>query len=201
MRVALFGGSFNPPHVGHLLGALYIRAVTEVDAVWLMPAYHHPFGKKLAPFADRVAMCEEIAGMVDGLSVTRVESEVEGDGRTIRTVEHLVRRYPEHSFRLVIGTDILHEAHRWYDFERLIKLAPLYVLGRSGHLDMPKKTWENAVFLHEVPIPEVSSTHVRQRLEAGEDVSAWVPRKVLEHIEKHRLYRAGESTGGGAKNN
>lgn len=191
MRIALFGGSFNPPHVGHLLGALYIRAVAEVDELWLMPAFQHPFGKKLAPFPERVALCEVMASLMDGVQVTQVESELEGDGRTIRTVEHLVQKYPEHSFRLVIGTDILQEAHRWYDFERLIQLAPLIILGRSGHPAKPEKLWEGSSFLGEVPIPEVSSTRVREKLEAGKDVSGLVPSRVLRLIRERGLYGRG----------
>lgn len=187
MRIALFGGSFNPPHVGHLLGALYVRAVADVDAVWLMPAFRHPFGKVLASFDDRVALCESLAALVDGVEVTRIEEDVESDGRTIHTVEHLKRCFPQHSFRLVIGTDILHEAHRWYEFDRLVQLAPLLVLGRSGH-HAPADRFTNATFVDAVPMPEVSSTEVRRRLASGEDVSGLVPRPVIEIIEQRGLY-------------
>lgn len=190
MRIALFGGSFNPPHVGHLLGALYIRAVADVDAVWLMPAHRHPFGKVLAPFDDRVSLCEAMASLVDGVEVTRVEEEVASDGRTIHTVEHLLRKYPQHSFRLVIGTDILHEAHRWYEFDRLVRLSPLLVLGRSGH-QRPEVSWPNTTFVDTVAMPEVSSTEVRRRLAAGEDVEGWIPRKVLEVIRRKGMYGTG----------
>ena len=58
MHIALFGGSFNPPHVGHMMAAYYVIATRPVDKLWLMPAYRHPFGKRLAPFDDRVKMCE-----------------------------------------------------------------------------------------------------------------------------------------------
>lgn len=187
MRIALFGGSFNPPHVGHLLGALYVRAVADVDAVWLMPAFRHPFGKVLASFDDRVELCESLAALVDGVEVTRIEEDVESDGRTIHTVEHLKRCFPQHSFRLVIGTDILHEAHRWYEFDRLVQLAPLLVLGRSGH-HAPADRFTNATFVDAVPMPEVSSTEVRRRLASGEDVSGLVPRPVIEIIEQRGLY-------------
>lgn len=190
MRIALFGGSFNPPHVGHLLGALYVRAVADVDAVWLMPAFRHPFGKVLASFDDRVALCESLAALVDGVEVTRIEEDVESDGRTIHTVEHLKRCFPQHSFRLVIGTDILHEAHRWYEFDRLVQLAPLLVLGRSGH-HAPADRFTNATFVDAVPMPEVSSTEVRRRLASGEDVSGLVPRPVIELIEQRGLYGSG----------
>lgn len=190
MRIALFGGSFNPPHIGHLLGALYVRAVADIDAVWLMPAFRHPFGKVLAPFDDRVSLCTAMAALVDGVEVTRIEEEVESDGRTIHTVEHLKRRHPEHAFQLVVGTDILHEAHRWYEFDRLVRLSPLLVLGRSGH-QAPVDRFANATFIDAVPMPEVSSTEVRRRLASGEDVSGLVPRPVLDLVYRRGLYGSG----------
>lgn len=191
MRVALFGGSFNPPHVGHLLAAAYVRAVAPVDAVWLMPAHKHPFGKQLTPFDDRVALCEKMAALVQGVSVTRVESEVAGEGRTLHTVEHLRAQFPEHSFRLVVGADILHEAHKWHAFDRLVTLAPLIVLGRGGFTppaSVPVHLGAESLFLWDVPMPEVSSTSVRARLAAREDVSALVAADVLAEIHRRGLY-------------
>jgi nicotinate-nucleotide adenylyltransferase len=192
MRVALFGGSFNPPHVGHLLAATYVRAVAPVDEVWLMPAHRHPFGKQLAPFEDRVALCEALASAVDGLAVTRVEEDVPGDGRTIDTVEHLLRRAPLHSYSLVVGADILSESHKWKEFDRLVTLAPLIVLGRTGYrppdvID-PASPLAKATVLWQVPMPEVSSTEVRAKLARGDDVSRLVPKTVLDEIGKRNLY-------------
>ena len=189
-HVALFGGSFNPPHVGHLLGAAYVRAVVPVDAVWLMPAHRHPFGKRLAPFEDRVTLCDILASHIAGLEVTRIEEEVPGSGRTIHTVEHLTRRFPDHRFSLIVGTDILVESSRWLEFERLVSLAPLVVLGRTGHAQ-PRPAgapWDSATFLTDVPIPEVSSTDVRERLASGKPVDHLVPRRVLEEIRARGLY-------------
>lgn len=192
MHVALFGGSFNPPHVGHLLAATYVRAVAGVDAVWLMPACRHPFGKQLAPFDARVALCERLASIVQGVEVTRVEEEVQGDGRTLHTVEHLLRRHPGHRWSLVVGADILHESHKWFAFDRLVALAPLIVLGRTGWVPPPVPRdgpLAGSRFLWDVAMPEVSSTEVRARLARGDDVSHLVARPVLDEIVARRLYR------------
>ena len=190
-HVALFGGSFNPPHVGHLLAAAYVRAVTDVDAVWLMPAFVHPFGKELAPFDARVGMCAALAAQLTGVEVSRVEEEVGADGRTIRTVEHLLARWPGTRFSLVVGADIVAEWHRWMEFERLAELARPIVLGRTGfsppeHVTGPLA---KALFLWDVPMPRVSSTDVRDRLAAGSAVDHLVPRAVLKEIRERGLYR------------
>ncbi len=190
MRVALFGGSFNPPHVGHLLAATYARAVAGVEALWLMPAWRHPFGKPLAPFGDRVALCEAMAGLVADASVSRVEEELGGEGRTIHAVQRLRTRYPEHAFRLVVGADILAESPRWTAFEELVELSPLIVVGRAGHPmpEEPPPGLGTPLYLAQVRMPAVSSTEVRRRLAAGEDATALVPAVVLEEIRRRHLY-------------
>ena len=185
MRVALFGGSFNPPHVGHLLAATYVRAVAEVDELWLLPVHRHPFGKALAPFEARVALCRALCDGVQGLSVSTVESELDGKGYTLNTVRHLQGAFPGHSFRLVIGADILADTPKWFGFDELVRRAPLIVLGRGGY-DRPVA--DQATVLDEVPMPAVSSTEVRRRLSLGDDVSQLVPSRVLAEIRARRLY-------------
>src|SRR3989304_1115288 len=111
-EVALLGGSFNPPHVAHMMAAYWTLATQEVSEVWLLPAYRHPFGKALAPFEDRVKMCElaataarggararfedrvkrgeRAAAAVRGVEVCTAEAELAGDplvGKTARTLE------------------------------------------------------------------------------------------------------------------
>lgn len=188
MHVALFGGSFNPPHVGHLLSAAYVRAVTGVDAVWLMPAFRHAFRKELAPWEDRLRMCRAMASVLTQVEVTEVEADVPGDGRTLDTLEHLRALHPGFTFRLVIGTDILAETDQWKAFDRVVELAPPFILGRSGH-PKPATLPAGTTWLGEVPMPEVSSTEVRARLAAGADASALVPSQVLEVIRERGLYR------------
>lgn len=180
MRIALYGGSFNPPHVGHLLVVSWVLATADVDEVWMMPAYRHPFGKELAPFVDRVEMCSRLAGIFRrGVAVTAVESELGGEGRTVDTLEHLASRQPGDSFRLVVGTDILDDAPKWKAWDRVQELAPLIVVARGGHRHPG---------VHGPEMPEVSSTEVRRRLATGDDAEALVPRCVLDYVRERGLY-------------
>ena len=187
MRIALFGGSFHPPHVGHLLAASYVRAVAPVDELWFMPADRHAFGKPLAAFDDRVALCEALATLVPCSRVTRIEQEVGAGGRTLPVVEALVRRHPEHSFRLVVGSDILDDGPKWYRFDELVRLAPLIVLARGGHPVDTSRVPAGSTLLTDVVLPEVSSTEVRARLARGEEVAAFVPRVVREEMERRGM--------------
>ncbi len=180
MQVALLGGSFNPPHVGHLLAAHYVRATQGVDEVWLMPTFVHPFRKTTAPFEHRVRMCELLCQDAAGwMKTSRVESEVGRDGRTVDTLEFLQKRHPEHRFSLIIGSDILKDLPHWKDFDRIQRMARVVVLYRAGY------TAEGTVG---PPLAVVSSTDIRERLNRGERPSDLVPRAVLDYAREHHLY-------------
>lgn len=179
-EIALLGGSFNPPHVGHLMAALYVRSTLRCDQVWLVPSFHHPFGKDLAPFDDRVAMCEAMAEDVGPwLSVSRAESEVGGEGRTIQLLEWLLPRHPGVRFRWIIGSDILGDLPKWKSWDRIEQLVQVTVLHRAGY------PAERALG---PPMVEVSSTEIRKRLEAGEAPVDLVPRRALEVARARGLY-------------
>jgi nicotinate-nucleotide adenylyltransferase len=180
VQVALLGGSFNPPHVGHLLAAHYVRATQGVDELWLMPTFRHPFGKVTAPYEHRVRMCERMCQDASGwMKTSRVESEVGKDGRTVDTLEFLQARHPEYRFTLILGSDILKDLPSWKDFDRIQRLARVVVLYRAGY------PADEAVG---PPLALVSSTDIRDRLVRGELPSDLVPGPVLAYAREHHLY-------------
>ena len=181
-RVALLGGSFNPPHVAHLMVAYWVLATQDVREVWLLPSFRHPFGKALAPFEDRVRMCELAARGVRAVAVCSAERELAGDplvGKTARTLEHLVAKHPDTDFSLVVGGDILGDTPKWYRWDRVKELARVIVVGREGFPPVPGAP----------SFPAISSTEIRARIARGEDVSGLVPRKVREYVVEKALYR------------
>ncbi len=180
--VAILGGSFNPPHVAHLMAAYWTLATQDVSEVWLLPSYHHPFGKPLAPFEDRVRMCELAARAVRGVAVCTAEEELRDDphvGKTARTLEHLRAKHPTYELSLVVGADVMGETEKWWRWDRVKELARLIVVGREGYPPVPGAP----------SLPAISSTEIRARLARGEDVSWCVPRRVLEYAEERGLYR------------
>ncbi len=179
-KVGLLGGSFNPPHVGHLTAAVYVKATQEVDEVWLLPSYRHPFGKPLAEFEHRAAMCRAMCSEASGwLQVWEIERELGGTGRTVDTLKHLVGKYPEHRFSLVIGSDIVKDLPHWKEFDEIERRAAVIVLHRPGH-PSPRAI--------SPPLVAVSSTEVREMLERGEAPTQLVPRSVLDYARAHHLY-------------
>lgn len=179
--VAIFGGSFNPPHIAHVLAATFVLSMEDVDELWVVPCFQHPFAKALAPYEDRYEMCRQAFAWIPRVKVSELEKELGGESRTIRTVQHLLDQHPDWRLRLVIGTDIVSEAPRWHAFDELQRLAPPIVLVRRG--------WEHPEMAASV-FPEVSSTQVRAAIHRGdlEWVRAWVPPAVLRYVTAHGLY-------------
>ena len=190
MRVALYGGSFNPPHLCHQLACAVALATARpaVDEVWLVPAFEHAFGKQLAPFEDRHEMCVR-AGRIFGerVKVSRIEETLGGSSYTIRMVEALRAQHPEHELTLLIGADLVEERVRWHRWAELEPLVDFLVVGRHGTRTVPLGPHD-----HEVPIelPEVSSTEVRRRLVAGESTIGMLDDEVSRYISERGLYGA-----------
>lgn len=178
VNVGVFGGSFNPPHVAHVLACTLVLSLEDIDSLLVVPTYKHPFSKPLAPFDDRSRMCELAMGWIPGVAVSRVEEELGGESRTLRTLEHLSRTHPDWRLRLIVGADILLDASRWFGFDEIAKLAPLIVLPRAGVDGIPPL------------LPDVSSTQVREAIQRGawKDAERLVPRTVLAFLRARNLY-------------
>jgi nicotinate-nucleotide adenylyltransferase len=161
MRIAVFGGSFNPPHVGHAMVAAWLRWTDLVDEVWLLPASVHALDKDLPSFERRVSLCRALADDLGSyVRVEPVEGGLPTPSYTIDTLEVLARRHPGFAFRLVVGADILEQTHRWKQWPRIESRFTPIVVGRDG-FDSPP---DSVVF------PAVSSTEIRRRLAANESV-------------------------------
>lgn len=186
MNIALFGGSFNPPHIGHVLNACYVLGAFPVDQLWVMPVYLHPFAQKrgLLPFEDRLEMCRRaFSPFGNRIVVTRTEEEAPAGAKTVDLLEWLLPRHPSDHFSLVIGSDILGEKHLWKHFDRIEELVDLIVVPRAGY---PAPSLKGPV------IPEVSSTLVRGILERGGDPGELLPLGVRLFLQ--------ELSAGGRKN-
>jgi nicotinate-nucleotide adenylyltransferase len=169
MRVVVYGGSFNPPHVGHAMVAGWLRWADRADEVWLLPAYAHPFDKALRPFGARVAACEALARLVGPwVRVEGIESTLPIPSYTVDTLDTLAARHPEHAFRLVVGADVITQVAAWKRWDRIVADYSPIVVGRTGWDPVPDAP----------TFPEVSSTAIRARIAAGQSVDHLVPKAV-----------------------
>lgn len=184
MAVAIYGGSFNPPHVAHVLAVQYVLSVAEVSRVIIVPVFEHAFSKELIAFADRVRMCEAAFAYDSRVEISEIEKELPRPSYTVNTLKALSERLGGQQLRLVVGADVVGETEHWHRFEEICQLAPPLVLGRAGVAEPAAPP----------PIlPEISSSQIRDWCRSPGEISdsslrRFVPARVLELIRERGLY-------------
>jgi nicotinate-nucleotide adenylyltransferase len=185
VTVALFGGSFNPPHVGHVLAVAYVLSLELVDRVLVVPVYEHALGKRLASFEHRLELCRRAFAWLPGVEVSDIEQRLGAPSRTLHTILALEAEHPDWGLRLLVGSDITEEIEKWHAYDEIERRAPPLVLERAG------RRAASAPSL----LPEVSSSEVRALLARAapgdpipEELTAIVPRAVLDYVVEQRLY-------------
>ena len=191
MHVGLFGGSFNPPHLGHLIVAETVREQFGLDALWWMPAYQppHKTGTALAAVEHRLAMTQRAVAENPGFAVSDLEVQRKGTSYTVDTVRTLQAEHPDHTFSLIIGSDSLHGFSSWHQPEEIIARVPLIVYKRPGSAAaVVASHFAEQVRFADAPLLEISGTEIRQRLLAGRSIRYLVPDAVRTYIHDHKLY-------------
>lgn len=181
-HIGIFGGSFNPPHMGHVLACHYALLRWPLDKALVVPSYRHAFGKDLVDYGHRMAMCRLAFQHLDSrIEVSNVEEGGEGDSYTIDTVRRLKQDDPESRFFLLVGGDIPADFARWKESDALLELAPLLVIPRLSRGKVEGGSELDAA------LPDVNSTLLREAVQRG-DRPAGLPRLVMDYISDNGLY-------------
>ena len=188
-RIGLFGGTFDPPHVGHLVTALNVRHALELDVVLLMVA-HQPWQKegtrRITGSADRLAMVAAAVDGVDGIEQSDLEIVRGGDSYTADTLAALGSQHPDAELYTIVGDDAAAGLPTWERFDEVIERSRLVVVDRPGE---PVELPDVAEWIRvEVPRLEVSSTDLRARVRDGRPLRFLVPDPVLDLIAARQLY-------------
>jgi nicotinate-nucleotide adenylyltransferase len=192
VRIGVFGGTFDPPHVGHLLLATDAREALELDRVIFVPASTQPFKVNAPPVAsarDRLEMVR--LAVADDANYTVDDTEIDRKGLsfTVDTLEHLSRKNPGARLFLLLGEDTLSGMDGWRSPERIRELAQLAVMRRLGSGDAAETAIADGVVSVSARRIDVSSTEIRDRLRAGKSIKGFVPESVEQFIEARGLYR------------
>lgn len=180
-RIGLLGGSFNPPHLAHLMIAVAVYATEELDHLWVIPTASHAFGKDLAPFDDRVRMCHlAFRHLAGGAAVLDLENRLPRPSYTVNLLRVLHALRPGIKPVWIAGSDILKDLPRWKEPEEVQRLARMVVVPRKGYEEGAKLG---------IDLPLLSSTDIRTMLHEKKDVSGLIDREVLQFIERRFLYR------------
>jgi nicotinate-nucleotide adenylyltransferase len=198
MEIGVFGGTFDPPHVGHVAVAEDARSGLGLDRILFVPARVSPFKVGEAGITDpelRLRMTSAALRGHPGLSVDRLELDRDPPSWTVDTLRDLRKRMPDARLHLLLGADQWASFGRWKDVEEIGELADIVVMARDGHdpsevdpglgagVDLP---WRSV----DVRRIDVSSTDIRERVRAGEPIEGLVPPAVARIIHEHELYRA-----------
>ena len=191
MRLGIFGGSFDPPHVGHLLTAIDAFELLRLDKLIFVPAAVQPLkaGLATASAPSRLAMVRLLIGSDQRFEVDAVEIERAGLSYTVDTLETFAQQFPAAELFFLVGMDAMAAFESWKNPRRIMELARLAILRRPGaalgelHIDR-----DGTIDLA-TRLVDVSSTEIRERVRARKSIRGFVPESVAEFIETERLYR------------
>ena len=188
MKVALYFGSFNPVHIGHLIIANHVAQSAGVDEVWFVVSPQNPFkkGQTLLHEQHRLNMVRDAVEGTRGLRASNVEFSLPKPSYTINTLTYLKEKYPKNTFCILLGSDGYQNIHQWKNGASIAAGYPLYIYKRPG-FDIPSNMPNNCTVV-EAPLLDISSTHIRNLLRAGKSIRFLVPPSVEEAIEKNAYY-------------
>jgi|SRR5690625_1331028 len=186
-RIGILGGTFNPPHLGHLIIAEYVREELGLEEVWFIPTYEPPHKQKAGVDAiQRVEMVERAIENHSSFKLNNIEINRSGKSYTIDTILKLKQKNPNHKYYFIIGGDMVEYLPYWRQIDKLIHHLAFVGVKREGYsLESPYP-----ITKVDVPLIDISSTMVRNRLIDGKSIKYLVPESVYSYIKEYRLYES-----------
>jgi len=190
-RIGIFGGSFDPPHIGHLIIAEVARQKLRLEKVVFVPAYvpPHKKGEHAATASDRFRMTKLAVRMNPHFSVSDLEIRRKGISYTVDTVRSFKRRYPASELFLIIGGDSLRQFWTWRSPQEILSLASLAVYSRLSDGGHPRTKSHKRIYHIAGPLLKISSTEIRNRIGKDRSIQYLVPDRVRAFITRRKLYR------------
>ncbi|WLR49914.1 nicotinate-nucleotide adenylyltransferase [Bacillus tianshenii] len=184
-RVGIIGGTFDPPHNGHLLIAEEVRSALSLEQIWFMPSNVPPHKeRKVTDSMHRIEMVRRAIGENQHFAMQLIEFERDGRSYTIDTLKLLKQQHPDTEFFFIIGADMVEYLPKWHRIDELMEIVQFVGVKRPGYqfqTDYP-------VQYVDVPQFDVSSTSLRERFEKGRNTVYLLPDIVKNYIEENQLY-------------
>lgn len=191
-RIGVLGGTFDPPHLAHLVLAESARESLDLDQVWFIPAGRPPHKpvQRLSPAKVRMALLRRALGGIPGFRALSIEIDRRGPSYTVDTLEQLHRRYPTVEWWLLVGTDMLRDLPNWRRPRRVLELAGIAAMARPGSppgwpAKLPRVRYRRV----DAPRLDISSTELRERVARGASIRFLVPEAVEHYIQRQHLYQ------------
>ena len=201
MSIALYGGSFDPIHNGHLALCRACLEYCGADRLLLLPTGESPHRDNTGktPFLHRFALCQIAAKEIPKAEASDLEQRLGGINYTIRTVLAVKEQYPDQNLFLIVGGDMLLCFHRWKEYSSILENVTLLAGARTQTQRRELEAYCRNVLpqysqIHLVDFSpvEISSTKLREMAARGEEITPWVPKGVADYIQRHGLYQRKE---------
>jgi nicotinate-nucleotide adenylyltransferase len=191
-KVGLYFGSFNPIHIGHLVIANHFAEFTDLEEVWFVVTPHNPHKKKKTLLDDlhRYRMVEIAIEDYPKLKASKIEFGLPQPNYTVDTLIHLVEKYPDCDFNLIMGEDNLQSFHKWKNYEVILENHNIYVYPRVNIDKKALKIKESVKYFQiNAPIMEISSTFIRDSIKSTKNIKPLLPYNVWKYLDEMNFYK------------
>lgn len=184
-QIGILGGTFDPPHIGHLIIAEIVKDSLGLNEVWFIPTNEPPHKETAnSSTTDRVNMLNLAIENNESFFINTIEVDRAGKSYSIDTITELKTKHPDKQFYFIIGADMVDYLPKWYEIERLLNLVTFVGVKRQGY-ELSSKYKIRTV---DIPLIEIASSEVRRRISNNQTVKYFLPEKVRSYIEERNLY-------------
>jgi nicotinate-nucleotide adenylyltransferase len=189
MKIALFFGSFNPIHNGHLIIANHILNETELDKIWFIISPQNPFkeSNSLLNTYDRLYLVAKAIGNDTRMKASDIEFNLPKPSYTSTTLAYLNEKYLDHQFSIIIGSDSFQNLGKWKNFENIVKNYEIIIYKRPGF--EVTNTLGAKIRIMNAPLLEISATYIRELVRNHKSIKYLVPESIEEEIQNNRFYQ------------
>jgi nicotinate-nucleotide adenylyltransferase len=197
MNITLFGGAFNPPHLGHLIVVQQaFELITDMDELWILPCYRHTFQKHLAPTKHRLEMTKLLlkefatrrSALKKSIKIDTTEIDYKLSGETYEATKIFKRKYPQYTFSFLMGTDNLKDFKKWGNWQKLLKEMHFYVYPRAGYQNSIKFPNMTLLKSETQVVTNISSTLIRRRIQISQPITHLIQESILDYLRSNNLY-------------
>lgn len=190
LKIGLYFGTFNPIHIGHMAIANYLVEFTSIDQLWFVVSPQNPHKKKQNLLNDyhRLEMVHRAVDDDDRFRVSNIEFGLPKPSYTVETLAYLKDKFPDHHFKIIMGSDNLEKFHKWKNYQQIVDNYGIIIYPRPGFepskYELPKTTE-----IAKAPQMEISSTFIRKAIRAEKDVRHFLPQKTWEYLDEMNFYK------------
>lgn len=192
MKIGLYFGTFNPIHVGHMIIANHLAEHSDLEQIWMVVTPHNPLKQKNTLLDDyqRLHLVRLATEDYPKIKPSDIEFKLPQPNYTVNTLAHLMEKYPQHEFSLIMGEDNLKSFHKWKNYEYILQNHEIYIYPRVSEGD-DNSEFENHPRIHKIdaPIVEISATFIRENIKNKKNIRPLLPHNVWEYVDHNNFYK------------